>query len=174
MKNYINSTDSIAFLGDLAYDLNDENGQRGNNFLKFINNVTLNIPFQLSPGNHENYNNFEEYQKRFYLPNRTNNKTFYYSYDVNNIHFISLNSEVEFNSFFNQEYRDKMVNWLIEDLRQTDKKWKIAYMHRPVYCSMNGADCIGDSERLRNLLEDIFIRFQVDLVLTGHRHNYER
>ena len=91
MTKYINKTDAIAFLGDLAYDLNDENGQRGNNFMKFINNITLNIPFQLSPGNHENFNKYEEYQKRFYLPNRSLNKTFYYSYDVNDIHFVSLN-----------------------------------------------------------------------------------
>lgn len=174
MNNYINKTDSIIFLGDLAYDLNDENGQRGNNFMKFISNITWNVPLQLSPGNHESHNKYEEYQKRFYLPNRSINKTFYYSYDINKVHFISLNSEVEFDSFFNEEYKKNMIDWLIKDLRSTDKKWKIAYMHRPIYCSMIGNDCTGDSERLRKLFEDIFIKYKVDLVLTGHRHNYER
>lgn len=174
MKNYLNSTDSIAFLGDLAYDLNDENGMRGNNFMKFMDDVSLNVPIQLSPGNHENHNQYEEYQKRFYLPNRTSNKTFYYSYDVNNVHFISLNSEVEFDPYFDEEYKNEMIKWLIDDLKNTNKKWKIAYMHRPMYCSMNGNDCIGDSEKLRILLEDIFIKYNLDLVVTGHRHNYER
>jgi len=174
MNNFINKTDSIIFLGDLAYDLNDENGQRGNNFMKFISNITVNVPFQLSPGNHESHNKYEEYQKRFYLPNRSNNKSFYYSYDVNDVHFISLNSEVEFDSFFNEDYKINMMKWLDKDLSNTNKKWKIAYMHRPIYCSMNGNDCTSDSEKLRKMFEDIFIKYKVDLVLTGHRHNYER
>lgn len=175
IRKYKNKTDAIIFLGDLAYDLNDENGQRGNNFMKFIANVTSTTPFQLTPGNHENFNLFEHYYKRFYLPNRTDKKTFYYSYDINDVHFISLNSEVEFDSFFDAEYKTNMIQWLVNDLKSTNKKWRIAYMHRPMYCSMiNPDDCIKDSEKLRILFEEIFIEYNVDLVLTGHRHNYER
>jgi hypothetical protein len=87
---------------------------------------------------------------------------------------ISLNSEVEFNPFFTEEYKKRMIDWLINDLSISNKKWKIVYMHRPLYCSKPNEDCSTQSEVLKNLFESIFIKYSVDLVISGHRHNYER
>jgi hypothetical protein len=101
----------------------------------------------------------------------------YYSYDINNVHIVSLNSEVLFEdpTDFNKQYMDRYLLWLKADLDRSDKPWKIVYMHRPVYCSkVKGDDCNGQSEQLRLLLENILIEAEVDLVITAHRHNYER
>ncbi len=56
--------------------------------------------------------------------------------------------------------------------------------HRPLYCSSTGGwltsqlgpnnDCIYYAVYLRSRLEDIFYKYRVDLVLGGHRHDYER
>lgn len=69
-----------------------------------------------------------------------------------------------------------MLEWLDNDLKiQTTRNWKIVYMHRPMYCSkINSKDCTEDTDKLRELFENIFFKYSVDLVLTGHRHNYER
>jgi hypothetical protein len=99
----------------------------------------------------------------------------YYSYDVNDVHIVSLNSEVLFDDIFDQDYIDTLITWLKEDLQSNTKTWTLVYMHRPIYCSkVKGKDCNKDSEKLRVLLEDIFMNNHVDLVLTAHRHNYER
>ncbi len=50
-KNYIeskiNTTDAIVYLGDQAYDMNEDDGQVGNDYLYFAKSVTSSIPFQV-------------------------------------------------------------------------------------------------------------------------------
>jgi hypothetical protein len=177
-KQYLNKNiqnyDAVLFLGDLAYDLDTNNGEVGNTFLTYAMPITSQIPFQLCPGNHELMNNYEHYLNRFYLP--SNGIKMYYSYNINNAHILSLNAEAVFDSkVFNKAYIDDMIKWLDDDLSKATARWKIVHMHRPLYCSkVTGQDCNADSEKMRVLLEDIFIKYNVDLVLTSHRHNYER
>ncbi len=47
-------------------------------------------------------------------------------------------------------------------------------MHRPMYCSKDTDDCGKESQELKNLLENIFYKYSVNLVVSGHLHNYER
>jgi hypothetical protein len=58
---------------------------------------------------------------------------FYYSFDVANIHFVALCTELGPNdgtvySGFNY---NQMMNWVEEDLKNTTKPWKIAFWHHP-------------------------------------------
>jgi hypothetical protein len=71
------------------------------------------------------------------------------------------------------DYIINMLEWLEEDLSKP-ARWKVVYMHRPLYCSKESDDCNEDAEGLRILFESIFLEHGVDLVVTGHRHNYER
>jgi hypothetical protein len=43
----IDNIDSIAFLGDMAYDLNSNEGEKGNEFLEFSRNITSKVPFMV-------------------------------------------------------------------------------------------------------------------------------
>ena len=111
------------------------------------------------------------------MPNESSSLSqMYYSYDIKNIHIISLNSEIYLNNLFNNSnYIDKFKKWLIDDLRENfNKTWKIAHMHRPMYCSKETEGCNVDSKGLRNIIEDIFYQYKVNLVVSGHEHNYER
>jgi 3',5'-cyclic AMP phosphodiesterase CpdA len=65
----------------------------------------------------------------------------------------------------------EQLAWLEEDLRGTRADWKICFMHHPLYST---ATTHGPSLDLRQVLEPIFIRYQVDLVFAGHEHSYER
>ena len=106
------------------------------------------------------------------MPFKLQSENLYYSYDIKNSHFISLNSEMQFNSQFTPENILKYTQWLENDLKTTTKQWKIVYMHRPLYCSSD--DGASSGQKVRDLYEELFYKYKVDLVLTGHTHAYER
>jgi hypothetical protein len=63
------------------------------------------------------------------------------------------------------------LSWLQDELRKSQTDWKICYFHHPLYTSgryTNGARV------LRLALEPILISGDVDVVLSGHEHFYER
>lgn len=118
------------------------------------------------------------------MPNKENSSNLYYSFDINDIHIVSLNSEIPF--YFQkhmeeedyESYKQKFQTWLENDLKKSRKKWKIVYLSRPLYCSLNDDSklCTQSAEKMRDLLDDIINskNYKVDLVLSGHVHAYER
>ena len=122
-------------------------------------------------GNHESYNNFEDFIKRFIMPNKETGYNLYYSFDIRNTHFVSLNSEIPFELLFNTEYKLKFKQWLENDLKSSTKRWKIVYLHRPLYVSYNVDFSAKD---MIEFYEEIFYNAKIDLVLSGHTHAYER
>ena len=65
----------------------------------------------------------------------------------------------------------EQLTWLREQLAASGSNWKIAYFHHPIYTSgryQSGA------RALRIALEPILIGGNVDVVLSGHEHIYER
>jgi predicted phosphodiesterase len=61
--------------------------------------------------------------------------------------------------------------WLERELDGSRARWKIAYGHHPLYSS--GARH-GSEMDLRALVEPLFLKYGVDVVLAGHEHFYER
>jgi len=174
MKNIVD-TDAIVFVGDISYDLYKKNGEVGNDFLNFTQPFTSAIPFQMVTGNHETHNNFEDLKKRFIMPNKEKGENLYYSYDVKNTHFVAVNSEIPYQKQFTPEYIVNFTKWLEDDLTKTTKRWKVIYLHRPLYCSMpDDYHCISSSQKMRDLYEEILHKTNVDLVIAGHVHAYER
>ncbi len=107
------------------------------------------------------------------MPNKDISDNLYYSYDINNAHFVAMNSEIPYR--FDEEYKLKFQSWLSNDLKSSTKKWKIVYLHRPLYCSMpNDYSCVSSSKYMRDILEEIIMENKVDIVLAGHVHAYER
>lgn len=48
-----NHYDSILHVGDLAYDLQSDNGRVGDEFMRQIQSMAAYVPYQVCPGNHE-------------------------------------------------------------------------------------------------------------------------
>jgi acid phosphatase type 7 len=63
----------------------------------------------------------------------------------------------------------KQYRWLDNFLGRGDKAWKIVVMNRPLYSS--AADTGPDQAPV---LEPLFLKHKVDLVLSGYTRNYER
>jgi hypothetical protein len=114
-----------------------------------------NVKFYATLGNHDlpiqvNYQNFNMNGKE------------YYRFKKGNIAFYSLNSN----------YMDtKQVQWLEDELSKDTSDWKIAFFHHPPYSS---ASKHGSDKQLREVVEPIFVKYGMNVVLTGHDHVYER
>lgn len=108
----------------------------------------------------------------------------YYSFDIGNIHFISLDADGFHGPDGNQkkiyDLPNEQVNWLRQDLEaNTNKGWVIAYWHQPPFTkgshdsdNLNGID--ADLVEIRTKLISILENYGVDLILCGHSHVYER
>jgi len=113
------------------------------------------VKFYATLGNHDealqvNYTNFNMDGKE------------YYRFKKGNIAFYSLNSNY---------MEKKQVKWLEDELARDTSEWKVCFFHHPPYSS---AKKHGSNEQLREVLEPIFLKYGVDVVLTGHDHVYER
>lgn len=147
----------IVHTGDLAYDHGTINDIEDTVF-SFYAELFRHIPFFPASGNHDYETaNGAPFRAVFALPG---NET-WYSYDWGRIHFVALDTEASYS---------KQAEWLDADLAATTLPWKVVYFHRPPYSSgPHGSDM-----SLRSALEPIFERHRVQLVLTGHDHDYER
>lgn len=136
-------------------------------WFKIVKNIDDDM--KIAFGNHETPKDGKStYMKKFGLA-----KT-YYSFDFQNIHVLVMDSET---SFYTKSAQYTFVN---DDLigAATDKNidWIIVIIHRPLYTSSNACKdptCKGDT-KLRNTYHPLFDKYNVDLVLAGHVHDYQR
>jgi predicted phosphodiesterase len=113
------------------------------------------VKFYAALGNHD------EPAQRFYKPFNMDGKRFY-SVRKGDVEFFVLDSTY---------MSPAQVDWLKGALEKSDAKWKIPYMHHPLYSS---GEKHGSEVDLRALIEPLFIQYGVDVVLAGHEHFYER
>jgi hypothetical protein len=113
------------------------------------------VKFYATLGNHDQPN------ERFYEYFNMNGKE-YYRFTKGNAAFYSLNSN----------YMDKkQLEWLESELAKDTSDWKIAFFHHPPYSS-GGKH--GSDKQLREVVEPMFVKYGVNVVLSGHEHFYER
>jgi hypothetical protein len=95
----------------------------------------------------------------------------YYSFDYANIHFIVLDSEQSPTSA-----TTPMMTWLESDLQAATAEWIVAMWHRPPYTRglLHNSDTENAEIRMRQYAVPILEDYNVDVVLGGHSHSYER
>ena len=93
----------------------------------------------------------------------------YYSFDYSDVHFTVLNT----NNLdqYTEALSGEQTLWLENDLKSTDKKYKVVIMHKSLYSAGSHIDD-GDVKALRKQLTPIFADNGVCLVLSGHDHTY--
>ncbi|XP_075249064.1 acid phosphatase type 7-like isoform X3 [Convolutriloba macropyga] len=177
--------DLVWHIGDIAYNMNELMGARGDMFMRLVQPIASRVPYSVIPGNHEKTNNFSEYRNKFTSPPPS---VFYHSYNVGPIHLIMFTTEFYIYDEFGLGQLQAQYNWLVADLKKANERearkkhpWIVTAGHRPMYCSAkDNLDCDKDNpirtgyQNKFYKLEDLFYQNGVDIQLYGHKHNYER
>lgn len=190
--------DGIFHIGDIAYDLESGDGENGDLFLESIEPIASKIPYMVAQGNHENNGALIHYKKRFMMPGDSRN--LWYSFNHGKVHFLVYTQEPLFtNDADADELLQKQFEFIGKDLEDLDRvkyPWLVVCTHRPFYCSEDNhsgdpyydealvqedashvnhnSDCSDSALKIRKNFEKLWNDYEVDLVLTGHVHNYER
>lgn len=166
------------WLGDNAYDIGSDLEYQTKVF-NVYESLFKNIPLFPAPGNHDyartGYQSVSAlgtnfpYFSIFNLPLSSGTEK-YYSSNYGNVHFISLDSYGSFNNASSSMYQ-----WLLNDLTNNKQHWTIVFFHHPPYSKgSHDSDIDIESIDMRNNIVPLLESFGVDLVLSGHSHNYER
>ena len=114
------------------------------------------VKFYASLGNHD-----DDGQIQYKLFNMDGKK--YYSFKPKaGVRFFAIDS-----NYVDQ----KQLEWLDKELAASGSDWKIAFFHHPLYSS---GETHGSADLQRELLEPIFLKHGVNVVIAGHEHFYER
>jgi hypothetical protein len=162
--NNINSKnpDLVLGLGDYSYESTPD--------CWFSAIKPFDSKMKISIGNHDVMNNklLNSYLDHFGISKQ------YYSFDVQNVHVVTMATELEL------EAGSEQYNFVKNDLERASNdpniKWIVVTMHKPIYTSPNGcsaSSCEG-SKMLSETYHPLFDNYGVDLVLQAHMHSYQR
>lgn len=188
-----NEVDAMLLLGDNTYNWGLNNEFQTYFFDPYKNDILKYYKLYPAPGNHDygenntlpvtgNRNN--PYFQSFTVPTAgelggvASGTESFYSYDIGDVHFLSLDSYgTESGSFATKLYdtTSPQAVWVKADLAANTKRWTIAYWHHAPYTKIGlnsdtDAELIAMRERFIRILE----RYGVDLVVCGHSHGHER
>jgi len=134
--------------------------------------VAATRPWMVGIGNHEAWYNWTAVTSRFHMPNGPTVGAvppFWWSMDTGLAHFSHLCTEFDMNPGSPQ------LDWFAADLAAAASPaaravtpWIVVTLHRPPYSSDQSW------ENLRADIEPLLAQHQVDLVVSGHMHAFER
>ncbi|ORY28956.1 Metallo-dependent phosphatase-like protein [Naematelia encephala] len=171
-------------VGPGNHEANCDNGGTSDS----LNNINYTVSI-CTPGQ----TNFTGYINHWRMPGNVDevNRNFWYSYDAGMVHIVFLDtetdlggnltgpdeiggSELEFSGPFGAA--NEQVNWLKSDLAAVDRSvtpWVVVFAHRPWYVSATNRSstvCLD----CQKAFEPTLIEYNVDLVMHGHVHAYQR
>lgn len=152
------SPDFVVTVGDLIQGYKDSAGtvKDWDSTLPYLK--LLSCPVYLTPGNHD----ITTPEVRNIFIKKTGRNP-YYSFDHQNSHFIILDNTLVKTA---EQMDPDQMKWLEKDLKALKSKAGIyVFMHKPFWPFGVGA---GKPDRLH----DLFKRYKVTAVFTGHWHNY--
>ncbi|MDR6567415.1 MULTISPECIES: purple acid phosphatase family protein [Chitinophaga] len=190
-NNYLNAW---ILLGDNAYPNGTDAEYQSKFFNVYKDDLLKKYPLFPAPGNHDYHDtdisaafaqqsHQTNYYQNFSMPSEgesgglPSHSASFYSFDIGNIHFLSLDSYGKEDSAYRlYDTTGPQVTWIKKDLAANKNKgWVIAYWHHPPYTM--GSHNSDEEDELVHIRENfirILERNGVDLVLNGHSHDYER
>lgn len=147
----------VLGLGDYSYK------SKADCWLKAVD--LIDEKMKIAIGNHDDEpsSKLQQYMDHFDMKGQ------YYSFNYQNMHFLALSTEPPHNESALQYF---FVN---EDLAKASSNrsidWIIVYFHKPMYTSPSNHE---PERQFRDLYHPLFDKYDVDLVIQAHNHNYER
>ena len=143
-------------------------------------------PSYVAIGNHEYKGNIagsvNAYEQYLYYPSMSNGQIhqYWYSFDYSNAHFIVLDGNrgkivlKDGKQYISPD--DPQLQWLKQDLEKArqSSEWIFAFVHEPPYSECWSGGYYDGEEPLRNSLVPILEEYHVDILFSGHTHDYER
>ena len=138
--------------------------------------------------------NFTGYINHFRMPSDVSAGlgNFWYSFDHGMTHFVQLDTETDLgHGFISPDepggsedmnsgpfapYMNAQTDWLAKDLAAVNRSktpWVVVSGHRPYYISYQNKSSAVCWE-CKDVFEPLFLEYNVDLVLSGHVHFYQR
>lgn len=146
--------DLAIHTGDVAYPCGS--AERYSAYFSQIYDSRLAARVYPSPGNHDyQCDGLDSYLEFFSLPR-------YYSFDAGGVHFVSLDSN---------RIDAEQTEWLEADLSAAGPEIRVVFFHHPPFSS---GSVHGGNGTVEERFVPLFERYGVDLVFSGHEHNYER
>ncbi len=149
--------EALMMLGDNVYPTGDPSQVRQKVLEPFA--AVLDAPTRLLPvlGNHDVKNdNGDAQAAALGMPGR------WYSTTIGDTLVLSLDST--------RPDDPEQASWLADTLKASEATWKIATMHHPPY----SGGYHGSSLDVRDAFSPMFEKFGVQLVLSGHDHDFQR
>ena len=121
--------------------------------------LDVGVKFYASLGNHDD----PQEQRNYKLFNMNGKQYYTFKPDTKqSVRFFVLESSY---------LRPEQVAWFEQELKDSNSDWKIPYFHHPPYSS---GERHGSDTQMREVLEPLFLKYNVSVVFTGHDHFYER
>jgi hypothetical protein len=179
-------TNGWLLLGDNAYYYGANNEYNAQFFAVYQTDVMKHAVLWPAPGNHDYSNGATTtptvpYYDIFSVPSSgeaggvPSGTESYYSFDYGNIHFVSLDS---YGASANKRMYDttsQQALWLKQDLAANHSRWTVVYFHHPPYTmGSHNSDTEVALDSVRSYFVKMLEHYEVDLVMSGHSHDYER
>ena len=173
VRNIVDKNPELVLgLGDFAY--------RNNATCWFSLTAPIHDKMKITIGNHDlsaytsrtehhpSPERLQEYMNKFNLSSQ------YYSFNFQDVHFLSMSSEIPY------EKGSEQYDFVKKDLQNAASEpgidWIVVFYHRVAYTSPvyleNGY--LREQPTLRDTYHPLFEKYGVDLVIQGHSHNYQR
>ena len=157
--------DFVVMLGDNIYPPHSEDDFTTKFEAPYHALLEQGVEFYAAIGNHDldtelNYPKFNMKGRRYYTFRRSEQRL--EGLAGAGVRFFVLDS---------RSFDPAQLVWLRDELAHSGTDWKICYFHHPIYTS--GRYTTG-ARVLRLGLEPILVQGDVDVVLSGHEHFYER
>jgi hypothetical protein len=171
--------DGVIHTGDFAYNVESKNGKKGDDYFNAFSKISTKMPYIVTPGNHEVYDNFKLFNYRFQMPGATNGiqtkrAANYYSFIANGVYFVTINWDYVFEP--GSDRSKEVFSWLSADLAKNaanaEIQYRVFFSHKPFYCTFNEVDCL--QYYLFKPVESLLYKYKFDLILNSHVHLYYR
>jgi hypothetical protein len=148
----------VMGLGDYIY--NSDSADCWLEIVEPIDNI-----MKIAIGNHETGAILTELMEHYGLTDQ------YYSFDYQNVHFTVMSDYVP-DEIGSEQYRF-VQNDLAKAAADPNIDWIVVPHHSQKYASTKNYD-IPEEREWNNIYHPLFEQYNVDLVLQGHQHNYQR
>ena len=157
--------DFVVMLGDNIYDRHTPQDYVDKFEAPYATLLRAGVEFYAAIGNHDDPG--QVHYEHFNMEGRR-----YYSFRKAEQRLAGLaGAGVRFFVLDSRSLDPPQLEWLREELSDSGTHWKIAYFHHPIYTSGRYR---ATARALRLALEPILVQGDVDVVLSGHEHVYER